>query len=110
MGAPLNVFKTYTADLTDSIATIYTAPEGHTTVVLLAQVSNISDSTVRVFGSHVRNGKSTSLVYNGSIPVYDTINLLSGKLVLETGDSISANASVSGSAQILLSILETLNP
>ena len=109
MGAPLNVFKTYTANLTTTAETIYTAPVGKTTVILLAQVSNISEGTVQASSNHVRDSNNTALVYNTSIPVYDSVNLLSGKLVLETGDSITASASEDGSAQILLSILETLN-
>ena len=110
MGAPLNVFKTYTANLTTTPETIYTAPAGHTTVVLLAQVSNISESEIQVAANHVRDSNSTALVYNIGVPMNDSVNLLSGKLILETGDSIVVSASANDSAQMLLSILETLNP
>lgn len=110
MGAPLNVFRTYTADLTTTPEIIYTAPAGHTSVVLLAQVSNLVAGAIQVSGYHVRGGNYTTLVYNTGVPQNDAVNILSGKLVLETGDAIAASASADGSAQIVLSILETLNP
>ena len=38
--ALLNVFKTVTAVLTTSSVTLYTAPAGYTSIILMAQVSN----------------------------------------------------------------------
>jgi len=110
MSAALNTFKTYTANLTTSSTTIYTAPSGYTTVVLLAQVSNISNNTITIASSHLRGIVPTVLITGAQVPINDAINLLSGKLVLQTGDSITATASANNSAQAILSILETLNP
>jgi hypothetical protein len=44
------------------------------------------------------------------LPVADAVTLLTGKLILQTGDSIRISASANNSAQLLLSILETANP
>lgn len=111
MGAPLNTFKTYTANVSTLLDTIYTTPPGYTTVILLAQVTNINETdVVKVSGYHVRNSNPTALIKNASVPVSDAINILTGKLVLETGDRISVSADIDDSAQIILSVLETANP
>jgi hypothetical protein len=110
MATALNVFKTVTANVTTTTTTVYTAPTGYTTVVLLAQVSNTSDTVITVSSDHVRSGISTNLLTNGILPTNDALNLLSGKLVLNTGDSITIIGSADSSAQMLLSILETANP
>ena len=110
MGAPLNVFRTITANVTTTANTIYTAPSGYTTVVLLAQVSNTGANTITVSSNHLRGGIPTALVTSASVPINDAINLLTGKLVLNTADGINVLASSDNTAQILLSILETANP
>jgi hypothetical protein len=107
---PLNTFKTTTANVTTSTTTVYTTPAGVTTVVLLAQVSNIdATNSVTISASHVRGGNSTSIIKNTSIPVADATNLLLGKLILQTGDSFSISASANSRAQLVLSYLETAN-
>ena len=42
---PLNVFKTIALPVTTVANTVYTCPAGVTTVVLLAQVSNVNTSS-----------------------------------------------------------------
>lgn len=105
---PLNTFKTIIANVTTSANVIYTCPPGITTVVLLAQVSNIDISnTINVTASHKRGANTTRLIANAQIPIQDAASLLMGKLVLETGDGFSIQANADNSAEITLSILET---
>jgi len=110
MAIALNVFKTVTANVTTVGNLIYSAPTGYTTVVLMAQVSNIGENTVTVTADHVRSGSYTNIITDGIIPTNDAINLLSGKMVLQTSDSINIKGSANAAAQIILSILETANP
>ena len=110
MAAALNVFKSYTANLTTVSTSIYTAPAGYTTVMLSAQISNTGASTIYVSGNHVRSGNATSLITSAAVPTNDALNLLTGQVILQTGDSLYANASSNSSAQILVSVLETANP
>ena len=49
------------------------------------------------------------LISEVPIPPNDTVNLLSGKLVLETGDSLVTNGSNATNLKFLTSILETSN-
>ena len=83
MAIPLNTFKTTTLDLTTASQTVYTAPTGVTTVVLLAQVSNSNaTSSITVSANHVRSPNTTSIIKNTIIPINDAASLLTGKLIL----------------------------
>lgn len=104
---PLNTFKTIIANVTTSANVIYTCPPGITTVVLLAQVSNIDTTTVNVTAAHKRGANTTRLIANAQIPIQDAASLLMGKLVLETGDGFSIQADRDNAAELTLSILET---
>jgi hypothetical protein len=108
--AQLNVFKTVTASLLTTSTTLYTAPTGYTSIILMAQVSNITSATKTITFSHVSGVTTTELLKDFSIPPNDAVSATTGKLVLETGQSITASANVaSSSVKVVLSILETSN-
>jgi hypothetical protein len=122
---PLNTFKTKTFTLsTASNATVYTAPVGVTSIVLMANVANVTTSTVSVTFAHHRNlpvlpdaqgnggqgaNVTTELVSGFDIPPNDSSNMLPGKMIIESLDSIRAYAGKAGSLKLTLSILETAN-
>ena len=109
MAAVLNVFKTVTAELTTSEAELYVAPVGYTSIVLMAQVSNVVSTAVTVTVSHYFSSTTTELLKDFSIPGNDAVSATTGKLVLEEGHSVKALASEDNSVKIVLSVLETLN-
>ena len=123
---PLNVFKTKTAVLTTGTTTrVYTAPVGVTAIILMANASNVDlVNTHAVSFSHYRNlpilpdtqgngGQTgntiTEQVFQFAIPSNDAGSLLSGKLIIESQDSIIAYADAEGIMKLTLSILETAN-
>lgn len=126
---PLNTFKTKTKSITNYSATTatvtaYTAPIGVTSIVLMAQVSNVTTQTQSIDMIHWRNrpvladaqgngaqagNTGTWLVKNFAIPAGDAANLLAGKLIIESLDSVRIWATNSGTCQLTLSILETAN-
>ena len=110
MSGALNIFKTVTADLTTTPTAAYSTPIGYSTVVLLAQISNIDPSNyVEVTANLQRTvGVSTVLVQNITVPTNDAINVLTGRLIMNYGDSFEISASANASAQLTLSLLETL--
>lgn len=110
MAIAINIFKTVTANVTTVGTEVYTAPSGYTAVVLLAHVSNTSNNTITVTSDHVRNGVSTNLLTAAPLPANDAMTLLSGKMILQTGDKFSIRASANTAAQLTLSVLETANP
>jgi hypothetical protein len=109
MSGALNVFKTVVANVTTTSTSVYTTPIGYATVVLLAQISNIdAANTIGVSANIVRSGNSTSLIQNAQVPVEDAVSVLTGRLILNYGDNFEVSATANASAQLTLSILETL--
>lgn len=123
---PLNTFKTKTAVLTTSTtARVYTAPVGVTAIVLMANAANVDTTSTRLVSfAHYRNlpvlpdtqgngGQAgntvTEQVQGFAIPNNDAASLLSGKLIIESLDSIIAYSDKEGSVKLTLSILETAN-
>ena len=109
MALPLNLFQTITAVISISPTEVYTAPVGYTGVVLLAQVANIGATSADVTLVHRRSSTDTELLKNYPISATDTANLLSGKLVLESGDKLVLSGSNATDLKFITSILETLN-
>jgi len=108
MATVLNAFKTVTATVTNVIGNVYTCPSGYSAVVLLAQVSNITGNTITVSGNIYKiAGNNVSLVQGAPLPANDAINLVGGRLILQTGDSFAVGANVNAASQLTLSVLET---
>ena len=122
---PLNKFLTKTALLTTSSTnTVYTSPIGVTSIVLMAQVANLTTETHTVSFEHYRyktvlpdaqgfggqSGNTPSmLVKDFAIPANDAGTPLSGKLIIEELDSVRAYADTTGTMQLVVSILQTAN-
>lgn len=123
---PLNTFKTKTQFIgTNTTGTMYTAPVGVTSIILMCQIANVTTITETVSVMHHRNlpilqdaqglggqpGNTDSfLVKDFGIPGNDAASILTGKLIIETLDSIRAyTTGTTGTLQMILSILETAN-
>lgn len=110
MALAANVFQTVTAVVSTSPTVVYTAPSGYSGVVLLAQVTNISTTTsYDVSFTHRRISTDTELIKEYPISAKDSVNLLTGKLVMEAGDKLVLSGSNDTNLKFVLSILETLN-
>jgi hypothetical protein len=104
---PLNNFRTITSIVSTEGISPYTCPLGFKAVFLMGQVTNVGSQNQSVTFIHTRGGTDTEIVYNYVVPSNDTLNLLTGKLVLETSDSIKIIGSSSTDLKFLASILET---
>lgn len=106
----INIFKSVTDDLTTSGGILYTAPVGFSSIVLMAQISNTSGTpattTVKILDI---DSTETSLVTNFEIPGNDAAGVLTGKLVLEAGQSVLASANTNSALQMVMSVLESQN-
>ena len=109
MALALNVFQTVTSVVSVTPEEVYTAPVGYTGVVLLAQVANIGTTSEDVTLVHRRSSTDTEMLKAYPISASDTANLLSGKLVLESGDKLVLSGSNGTNLKFVASILETLN-
>ena len=104
--APLNNTNTYF---------FYQAPQGVTSIVIMMQVSNIDPTSTAVHAVTLwhwqyRTQQFTTLIRNYQIPSQDAASLVTGKLVLETGDQLYIASTTTGTyLQMLTSIIETAN-
>lgn len=110
MALKTNVFKTIAEVVPTSSTLIYTAPTGYSAVLLLAQVANVSTTTsYDVTLIYTRGNTNTELFKSFPVPFKDTVNLLQGKLVLESGDKLYLSGSNGSNLKFVASILETIN-
>lgn len=105
----LNKFLTIRHNVTTSNVGIYTAPTGVASIILLAQVSNVGTgtSTQTVTASHSRDSVDARLAKDTPVPANDSTSLLSGRLILETGDIFKVQGSTDDTLEIVLSVLES---
>ena len=105
----LNKFQTVTFQVTTAEQTVYTAPTGYTAIVLYAHIANfgISDSTVTM--KHIRSSTETEIIKGANVPTAEAFVPMSGKLVLETNDSIKISSQKNNTLKVILSLLETAN-
>jgi hypothetical protein len=113
MALALNNYQTITGIATQTAVGIYTAPTGYSSIVLLAQATNVGSSTQTINFSYQKTvsgvANTTEMLQAFPVPANDATNLLTGKLVLETGDSILLSSSTGTDVKYISSILETLN-
>ncbi len=81
--------------------------------MLLAQAANVGSQMYTVSLAHERSvsgaAVTTEIIKDLPIDPSDTANLLAGKLILETGDSLVLSANNASNVKFIGSILETLN-
>ena len=112
---PLNTFKTITSNLYTNNSLLYTTPADTATIILTAQVSNVSNLDANVTVTHRSNVLSggfriitdTELVKNFTISKRDAASVIVGKIVLEEDQAILASADANTQLKIVLSLLET---
>jgi hypothetical protein len=126
---PLNTFKTKTAIIHTlssgtTATTVYTAPIGVTAIILMTQVASVSTETHAITFAHHRNlpvlpdaqgnggqsaNVSTELITDYLIPPNDAASLTTGKLVVESLDSIRCYADADAVFKLTIGVLETAN-
>jgi hypothetical protein len=74
------------------------------------QVTNITANTISTTFYHsTSGGVLVELTKDFEIPTKDTASVLTGKLVLETGQKVVALASANAALKLVMSLLETAN-
>jgi hypothetical protein len=107
VASPLNTFKSVAANITTVPTDIYTCPAETTAIVLLAQATNVDNSNDGNITFYSSINGNTELAKDFTIPVGDSAGMLSGKLVIEEGESIGVYANANSVLKLTLSILET---
>jgi len=105
-------FKFVNATLTTEAITsqnLYTSPANTTSIIFMGQVANSDGTNVAAFSVTATDSSANSakyLAYTIPVPADAATSFLTGKLVLEAGDYISANANSNSHIDVSLSILE----
>lgn len=102
-------FKMYNMSLTTANANVYVCPANTTSIIFMGQVSNSdgansADMTIMVTDSS--NTSTKFLAKTVPVPADSATTFLTGKLVLEANDYISANASANAHLDITVSVLQ----
>lgn len=108
MALPLNKFRLLTAKLASGSNTIYQENIDVATILLSCQITNVTSSIQSCDVAIQKSGSATeiNLLKNGIIPIDESLNPLAGKIVLEKNDAFIIKTSVSGSLDVVLSVLE----
>ena len=85
---------------------------GVASIILYAQATHVApDDEVKFISfSHSRptdDNVNFEIVKDGPVIPNDALNLLSGRLVLETGDELKVSGNTTGEVKVVISILET---
>jgi hypothetical protein len=110
---PLNKFRAITANLTSGSNIIYQENIDVSTIVLSCQITNLSTGSTKTATVQIQKsgqtGSYVTLLNQGHIPPYESLNPLSGKVVLERNDAFIINTNETGVLDVILSVLENAN-
>jgi hypothetical protein len=107
---PLNKFRLVSKKLTGGKDEIYSTPVGVTAIVLSCQIANTSGNLETITTTIQRSGSLDEfiIIKDTPVPANDALNPLTGKLVLEVGDTFYISGS-STDLDTVLSVLENAN-
>jgi hypothetical protein len=109
---PLNKFRLLSTSLVSGSNLIYKEDLDISTIVLSCQITNKTTGSVQSVSIEVQKSGSAQLftvLNNGYIPPYESLNPLSGKLVLERQDAFYISTNQTGKLDAVLSVLENAN-
>lgn len=102
-------FRMYNQTLTTANANVYVSPANTTSIIILGQVSNIDTANTAemyVFATDSGNTSTKFLTKKVPVPAGAATTFLTGKLVLEAGDYIAANANLNSALDVTVSVLQ----
>ena len=105
-------FKTDTGVGT-SLATTYTVPGATTTIVIGCTLANIHasansncDVQIVTASSTGENADDVYVIKNVPVPYASSLEIIEGKIVMQTGDAIRVKSDTASSIDVALSVLE----
>jgi hypothetical protein len=109
---PLNKFRLLSSTLNSGSNLIYQETIDVSTIILSCQITNTTTGSIQSASIQVQKSGSAgfvTLLNNGYIPPYESLNPLSGKLVLERNDAFYIITNETGKLDVVLSVLENAN-
>lgn len=102
-------FKMLNASLTTETSNVYVCPANTTAIFILGQVANsdgANSADMTIMATDSSNTSTKFLAKTVPLPADAATSFLTGKLVLEAGDYLSANCSANDHLDITVSVLE----
>jgi hypothetical protein len=102
-------FKMLNASLTTETSNVYVCPANTTAIFILGQVANAdgaNSADMTIMATDSSNTSTKFLAKTIPVPADAATSFLTGKLVLEAGDYLSANASSNSHLDVTVSVLE----
>ena len=109
---PLNRFRLLPVALQSGSNLIYKEDLDVSTIILSCQITNVTTGSIQSVSVEVQKSGSLTLFTvsnNGFVPPYESLNPLSGKLVLERNDAFYISTNESDKLTAVLSVLENAN-
>jgi len=109
---PLNRFRLLSTSLTSGSNLIYREDLDISTIILSCQITNITTGSIQSVSIEVQKSGSAQLfkvLNTGFVPPFESLNPLSGKLVLERLDGFYISTDQTGKLDAVLSVLENAN-
>jgi len=98
-----NTFKNYTgASIGTAPSTVYTVPAATTAVIIGLNIANREASSITISAQL----GSTYIVKDAPIPAGSALSVLDGKIIAETGETITVTSDTASSADAIVSVLE----
>ena len=109
-----NTFKLKTdTAVGTTLTTVYTVPGSTTTIVIGCTLANIhatanlnADVQIVTAASSGENGDDVYVIKGVPVPNKSSLEIIEGKIVLETGDAIKVRSDTASSVDVALSVLE----
>lgn len=106
-----STFKNFKKELTTTDEIVYTCPANKVAIVIGVQATNIDGQyeadLILNWSDASDSNVETPLLFATPIPPGSALSCIAGKLTLETGDAIIAEASADNTIAITGSVLET---
>lgn len=108
---PLNKFRLIPTNLASGSNLIYSSSLDISAIILSTQITNIvsTNKTVTVLVQKSGSNSQIVLLKDAVIPPNESLNPLSGKLVLERYDQLIMNTNSGSTLDVVLSVLENAN-
>ena len=109
-----NNFKLKTdSNIGTTLTTVYTVPASTTTICIGCTLANIhatanvnADVQIVTAATSGENGDDVYVIKGVPVPNASSLEIIEGKIVLETGDAVKVKSDTASSIDIALSVLE----
>ena len=107
---PLNTFKLFLTPLDSGSTILYQETVADVSAIILSlHLANLTENYQRATVKLQKSGSIVTIIKNAVIPPEEALNPFNGRVVLEKGNALIVETTISGSLHSTLSMLENAN-